>query len=274
VTTTDYTQHPAHPQWLPVGTDPDTGEAVALDLDRHPHIGVAGGPGEGSAAMLSLIAAHTAAHGAHVTIIDARDRDAFAHLRGIPGIDLHAGLTDTTIDALNAAYGEMRHRLEDQQPARGGTPAGRRRVIVLNGTNLVIRPGTGMETARATGAHVSAELIGRLIIDGGRAGFHLAADLNESTIGLFSAAASRGSTASGSIVAVRHKHRRLVPADDHLTYPALDPYDIGRANRLRVGYLINPARRGPLRTAALGPEQARALALRGATAVPSPAAAH
>lgn len=129
-----YEVDPDNPQWLPLGVDPATGHRLNLDLDDHPHLMVSAHTGWGLTSLLRMIAAHTAAGGGHVNVIDAQEA-GFTDLFDLPGITL-ATDPEAMITAIEWFRLEMEARLEAR--SQGITVVGARRVLIIDGLLQVV----------------------------------------------------------------------------------------------------------------------------------------
>ncbi|MEU2834559.1 FtsK/SpoIIIE domain-containing protein [Streptomyces lavendulae] len=103
---------------LALGTDLDTGEAVTLDLDQHPHLLTAGWTGGGVSSLLRRLAAQALADGATVTVIDPKQTN-FENLDGLPGVTIGRSPAEIA-EEIRLFHAEMmrRHTSGEQGPRR------------------------------------------------------------------------------------------------------------------------------------------------------------
>jgi hypothetical protein len=167
-----YTPDPdRRPHLLPLGADPHTAAPVHLDLDRYRHLVVAGATGAGTSSLLRLVAAHTAAHGAQVTVVDARGTD-FDVLDGLPGIEMAVGFERE--EFLRAVHAFERQMEERYRAFRAGADrTGPRRMLVIDGLRDLVH-------AALRDRHDAAalDLLPHVLAKGRAAGCHLVCDVD------------------------------------------------------------------------------------------------
>ncbi|MFK0238208.1 FtsK/SpoIIIE domain-containing protein [Streptomyces vinaceus] len=150
---------------LALGTDLDTGEAVTLDLDQHPHLLTAGWTGGGISSLLRRVAAHALADGAAVTVIDPK-RTGFENLDGLPGLTL--GCSPAEIAEEIAAF-----HAETMRRYTSGEAGPRRLLVVDELPQILARVNSG--DARLDAA---VRLLRPIVLAGRSVGCHLAVDAN------------------------------------------------------------------------------------------------
>ncbi|MFJ3205858.1 FtsK/SpoIIIE domain-containing protein [Streptomyces sp. NPDC086989] len=103
---------------LALGTDLDTGEAVTLDLDQHPHLLTAGWTGGGVSSLLCRLAAQALVDGTTVTVIDPK-QTSFENLDGLPGLTIGRSPAEIA-EEIRLFHAEMmrRHTSGEQGPRR------------------------------------------------------------------------------------------------------------------------------------------------------------
>lgn len=111
------------PHQLALGTDLDTGEAVTLDLDQHPHLLTAASTGGGVSSLLRRVAANALASGATVTIIDPKHA-GFHDLADLPGLTLGCSPAEI-VEEITAFHAETMRRYTSGE-------AGPRRLLIVD----------------------------------------------------------------------------------------------------------------------------------------------
>ncbi|THA47460.1 FtsK/SpoIIIE domain-containing protein [Streptomyces sp. A1136] len=158
---------------LALGTDLDTGEAVTLDLDQHPHLLAAGWTGGGVSSLLRSVAAHALADGATVTVIDPK-RTSFEVLDGLPGLSLSSS-PHTMVEEISLFHAEMMRRHTSGE-------TGPQRLLVVEELPQILARINGGDQARLDAA---VRLLRAIVLIGGSVGCRLAVDADLSALRWF-----------------------------------------------------------------------------------------
>lgn len=152
------------PHQLALGTDLDTGEAVTLDLDQHPHLLTAASTGGGVSSLLRRVAANALASGATVTIIDPKHA-GFHDLADLPGLTLGCSPAEI-VEEITAFHAETMRRYTSGE-------AGPRRLLIVDElTQLRARVHGGGHTQ----LDAAVRLLRPIVLAGRGVGCHLAVD--------------------------------------------------------------------------------------------------
>ncbi|MFD9684114.1 FtsK/SpoIIIE domain-containing protein [Rhodococcus sp. NPDC059969] len=153
-----------HNHYLALGADLDTGEAVTLDLDQHPHLLAAASTGGGVSSLLRRLAVQALADGATVTVIDPK-RTSFENLDGLPGLTIGRSPAEIA-EEIRLFHAEMMRRYTS------GEQGPRRLLIVDELTQMRARINCGGHTE----LDAAVRLLRPVVLAGHSVGCHLAVD--------------------------------------------------------------------------------------------------